>query len=335
MRTLAAPDANRVVVCMPWTGRRSHALDRAWIDGGLASGPALDRGLAVAWLALSDGPHGTCEQDDEDHGRARMVMEHSASEGDGALEGDGPRPATASADEIARFAAIADDWWDPDGKFAPLHRLNPIRVRYVRDRLAAHFAREPLAPRPLTGLSVLDVGCGGGLLSEPMARLGADVTGLDADEKGLAVADAHAREGGLAIHYRCASPEDLVREGRRAGFDAVTAMEVVEHVSDVPAFLTACGELVRPGGAVVLATLNRTLRSLALAKIGAEYVLRWLPPGTHDWRKFLKPSELAAGLRTAGLRLQDVRGMTYDPLSGTWTLSHDLLVNYVAFATRD
>lgn len=241
---------------------------------------------------------------------------------------------TASADEVARFAALADAWWDPDGEFRPLHRLNPTRIAYVRDRLAEHFARDPLAPRPLSGLRVLDVGCGGGLICEPLARLGATVTGIDADREGILVAETHARGAGLHIAYRCAAPEDLLRETPPPVFDAVTALEVVEHVADVPAFLAACGGLVRPGGAVVMATLNRTAKSLVLAKIGAEYILRWLPIGTHDWRKFIKPSELAAGLRDAGLTVRDIRGMVYNPLTDRWSLGSDLDVNYLAYAVR-
>jgi 2-polyprenyl-6-hydroxyphenyl methylase/3-demethylubiquinone-9 3-methyltransferase len=242
--------------------------------------------------------------------------------------------ATASADEVARFAAIADAWWDSYGEFRPLHRLNPTRIAYIRDRIAGHFGRDSLAPRPLHGLRILDVGCGGGLVAEPMARLGATVTGIDADERSICVAKAHAQRSGLAITYRKAMPEDLLRT-HEPPFDAVVSMEVVEHVTDVHAFLSICAELLRPGGILVLATLNRTLKSLALAKIGAEYILRWLPIGTHDWRKFVRPSELAAGLRRCRLRVEDLTGMRYDPFSDTWSLSStDLDVNYLVCATK-
>lgn len=239
---------------------------------------------------------------------------------------------TAAADEIARFAALSDAWWDPEGQFAALHRLNPLRVAYVRKHLAAHFARSPDSLTPFTGLSVVDVGCGGGLLSEPLARLGAAVTAIDADRKSIAIARAHASQVSVDIAYRCAAPELLVREGAR--FEAVVTMEVIEHVAHMDAFLAAVSSLLQPGGALVLATINRTLKSLALAKVAAEYVLGWVPPGTHDWRKFVRPSELATGLRRTGLDLRDVSGMTYDPLANGWSLSRDLDVNYIAYATK-
>ncbi len=238
---------------------------------------------------------------------------------------------TASADEVARFAALADAWWDPNGAFRPLHRLNPVRVAYVRDRLVAQLAHGSTSARPLAGLSVLDVGCGGGLLAEPLTRLGARVTGIDADAEGVAIARSHAAMAGLAIDYGVTTPEDLVATGRV--FDAVVSLEVVEHVTDPDAFLQALVRLTRPGGALVMATISRTLASLALAKIAAEYVLRWVPAGTHSWAKFVKPSELAAGLRRAGATPIDARGMTYDPLRGTWSLTNDLSVNYLMAAT--
>lgn len=247
---------------------------------------------------------------------------------------EGSSGGTASADEIARFAAIADAWWDPAGDFRPLHQLNPTRIAYTRDALARHYDRAPLAPRPLQGLRVLDVGCGGGLMAEPLTRLGAAVTGIDADAMGVGVAEAHARSVALDIRYRCCLPEDLVAEGLAGTFDAVVSMEVIEHVSDPDAFLDACATLLRSRGVLVLATLNRTLKSLALAKIGAEYILRWLPAGTHDWRKFVRPSELARGMRRAGLTLTDISGMSFNPLTGTWSLSRDLDVNYLVSAVK-
>jgi 2-polyprenyl-6-hydroxyphenyl methylase/3-demethylubiquinone-9 3-methyltransferase len=242
--------------------------------------------------------------------------------------------ASVDPDEVAKFAALAGQWWDPAGKFAPLHRLNPARLTFIRDRIAAHTGRDPLAERPLAGLRVLDIGCGGGLLCEPLARLGAQVTGIDAAEQNVAVAAEHAAEAGLDIDYRHGTAEDLAEAG--AGFELVLNMEVVEHVADVAAFLQASAALVAPGGAMALATLNRTPKSFALAIVGAEYVLRWLPRGTHDWRRFLRPSELVASLRAAGLETRELTGVAYNPLTGAWRLApHDLEVNYMVFAVKE
>ena len=249
-----------------------------------------------------------------------------------------PRPAphaggTADAAEVARFAAHAADWWDPDGAFAPLHRLNPVRVAWVRDRLVAHFARDGRSLEPFAGLSILDVGCGGGLVAEPMARLGGHVTGLDAEAGTLAVARAHAAESGLAIDYRDDAVEALASSGAR--FDAVLALEVVEHVADLPAFLAACAAVLAPGGLLVLSTINRTARAYALGIVAAERVLRWVPRGTHDWKKFVKPGELARALRNAGLTPVELCGLAYDPLARRWhPAPHDLAVNYFCTATR-
>jgi 2-polyprenyl-6-hydroxyphenyl methylase/3-demethylubiquinone-9 3-methyltransferase len=239
---------------------------------------------------------------------------------------------TALPDEVAKFSAIADEWWDPQGKFKPLHKFNPERIRYVRDSVAVRFSRTLTGPAPFNGLNLLDVGCGGGLIAEPLARLGFNVTGIDASEKNIGVAKLHAESSGLKIDYDCKTPEQLLDIDKR--FDVVLALEVVEHVADVNAFLSAAGQLVAPGGTLIAATLNRTLKSLAMAKIGAEYVLRWLPIGTHDWRKFVKPSELAAGLRVAGLSVQEMKGMTYDVFRDRWVLSDDVDVNYMMLATR-
>jgi 2-polyprenyl-6-hydroxyphenyl methylase/3-demethylubiquinone-9 3-methyltransferase len=239
---------------------------------------------------------------------------------------------TAAPDEIAKFSAMADSWWDPSGAFRPLHKFNPARIRFVRDRLAAHFRRDPLAPAPFAGLTLLDIGCGGGLIAEPMARLGFKVTGIDAAEKNIGVARVHAERSELDIAYENTMPEDIVERGAR--YDVVLALEVVEHVSDVEAFLKASAALVAPGGALIAATLNRTLKSLALAKIGAEYVLRWVPAGTHDWRKFVRPSELGASLRHGGLKVTEFTGVSYDLFTDTWKASKDLDVNYMVLAVR-
>jgi len=240
--------------------------------------------------------------------------------------------ASIDPEEIEKFAALADGWWDPGGAFAPLHRLNPVRLRYVRDRLSAHFGRAAGADAPLAGVRILDIGCGGGLLCEPLARLGAQVTGIDAAAENIAIARRHAEAGGLAIDYRHASAEELAAAHER--FDAVLSMEVVEHVADPAAFVAVGAELVGGGGAMILATLNRTPKAFLLAIVGAEYVLRWLPRGTHDWRKFLRPSELAAMVRRGGLTVEDIAGLSYSPLTGLWTLGRDVDVNYMVQARR-
>ena len=252
-----------------------------------------------------------------------MVVRHQPS-------GDPARGPTASGEEIARFSRLADAWWDTRGGFRALHQLNPVRVAYIRDVLVRHFDLDPSATLPLGGLSVIDIGCGGGLVAEALTRLGARLTGIDASAEAVCVAELHAQREGLEVRYRCAAPEDLASDGER--FDVVLALEVVEHVADLDRFVHACAALRAPGGVMVFATLNRTLKSLALAKIGAEYVLRWLPAGTHDWRKFLRPSELAAILRRHGLDVSDLTGVTYDPLRRSWSLSRDLGVNYMGVA---
>ena len=234
--------------------------------------------------------------------------------------------------ELANFAAIAEEWWDPHGKFRPLHKFNPTRLAYIRDRLCNHFGRDPKAPRPLEGLRLLDVGCGGGLLSEPMHRLGADVTGIDASDKVVSVARHHADDMGLDIDYRVATAEDLAAKGEE--FDVVLSMEVVEHVADVDGFLATLGDITAPGGAVFCATINRTPKAFALAIVGAEYVLRWLPRGTHQWQKFVRPSELAAGLRTGGVTVGEITGVIYNPISDRWRLGDDLGVNYMTFGSK-
>lgn len=248
--------------------------------------------------------------------------------------GPGPaRDATIDPEEIARFEALAAEWWNPDGRFRQLHRLNPERLRFIRDRAAARFGREAEAPRPLEGLSVLDIGCGGGLVAEPLARLGARVTGLDPSEKNVGTARAHARGMGLDIAYRAATAEALAAEGAR--FDLVLMLEVIEHVADVDAFMDAAVALTRPGGALVAATLNRTLKSFALAILGAEYVMRWLPVGTHDWNRFLTPEELSALMTARGLTVRDVTGLIYNPLTTRWRQGSDTGVNYMIFAVKD
>jgi 2-polyprenyl-6-hydroxyphenyl methylase/3-demethylubiquinone-9 3-methyltransferase len=240
---------------------------------------------------------------------------------------------TVDEAEIAKFARMAEEWWDPDGKFRPLHKFNPVRLAFLRNRIAEHFGRDITDDDPFDSLTVVDIGCGGGLLTEPMARLGATVTGIDAAEQNIEVARIHAGNMGLTIEYEAASSTDFAATGRR--FDVVLNMEVVEHVPDPQAFLTDCAALLRPGGLMFLATLNRTAKAYLLAVVGAEYVLGWLPRGTHDWRRFLRPSELAAALRPAGLSLLELTGVVYNPLRDQWRLApRDLDVNYMAVAGK-
>jgi len=240
--------------------------------------------------------------------------------------------ATIDPAEVARFDALGAQWWDEKGKMAPLHAMNPTRLGVVRDAMVRHFHRDPKALRPLAGLSVLDIGCGGGLLSEPLARMGGQVTGIDPAAGNIVVARRHAEEGGLDIDYRPVTAEALAATGAR--FDAVLALEVVEHVADVGLFVRTAGELVAPGGMMVLSTLNRTLRSFALAIVGAEYVLRWLPRGTHRWDRFIRPDELETILGAAGFTVSESIGVVYNPLSGTFSTSPDMAVNYFMVARR-
>lgn len=237
------------------------------------------------------------------------------------------------AAEVAKFDRMAAQWWDPTGEAAPLHRMNPCRLDWIADQIAAQFGRDRRAPKPFAGLDLLDVGCGGGLVAEPMARLGATVTGIDAAEAGIAVAREHAAQGGLSIDYRCTTIEALGEEG--AAFDAVLALEIVEHVPDPAAFVAALAAVLRPGGILIMTTLNRTPQSFLKAIVGAEYLLRWLPAGTHDWRRFVTPDELAGMMQTQALRPVARTGMVYAPLSALWRLdARDLSVNYAMAATR-
>jgi len=298
-----------------------------------------------------------------------------------------PRTAASiEAEEIARFSRHAGDWWNPDGAFRPLHRLNPVRLDYVRDRVCGHFRRDPAARQALKGLTILDVGCGGGLLSEPLARMGGKVTGLDASKEAIAVAQAHAKAGGLVIDYRIGGVEDLVRYfnkrgaspsplggieserircpkgsgwdggSRRSGnrmaaptphltspqggrnasrYDVITALEIAEHVADLDSFLAALARLLKPGGLLILSTLNRTPKSFLLGIVAAEYILGWVPRGTHDWKKFIRPSELAGKLEANGLRAGDLTGLVFNPLRGEFELrAGDVEVNYMVTAMK-
>ncbi len=240
---------------------------------------------------------------------------------------------TVDPAEVAKFQAMAEAWWDPEGKFKPLHMLNPCRLDYISRQIAAEFGRDLRGVRPFAGLRLLDIGCGGGLLSEPMARLGAEVVGADAAERNIPVARLHAEQSGLQIDYRHITAEALVAAGER--FDVVLNMEVVEHVADPLDYLTACHDLLKPGGLMVCSTLNRNAKSFAMAIVGAEWVMRWLPKGTHDWKKFITPDELYDLLRRSGLRPVDRKGMVFNPVSWRWSLSdRDLSVNYVTTSLR-
>lgn len=238
------------------------------------------------------------------------------------------------AAEVAKFEAMAAEWWDPKGKFKPLHMLNPVRLDYIAGQIAAEFARDRRSLRPFEGLRLLDIGCGGGLVSEPMARLGADVTGADAAEGNIRIARLHAEQSGLKIDYRATTAEALLDAGER--FDVVLALEIVEHVADPQAFVTTCARLLRPGGLLVASTLNRTPQSFAAAIVGAEWVMRWLPRGTHDWRRFIRPDDLAGMFAAAGVRVVDRAGMVFNPVTFGWSLSpRDLSVNYLMAGVRD
>ena len=240
---------------------------------------------------------------------------------------------TINPAEVAKFEAMAAEWWNPEGKFKPLHMLNPCRLDYIVAQIAAEFDRDPKKPLPFAGLRILDIGCGGGLLSEPMARLGADVVGADAAPRNIPVAALHAEQSGLQIDYRLTTAEALADAGEQ--FDVVLNMEVVEHVDDPQGFLTACQQLLKPGGLMVCSTLNRTAKSFAMAIIGAEWVMRWLPKGTHDWQKFITPEELYGLLRGAGLDPVDRKGFVFNPLGWSWSLSdRDLGCNYVTASVK-
>lgn len=253
-----------------------------------------------------------------------------------AIMNDAVKAKSVDPDEIANFEAMAEEWWDENGKFKPLHKFNPIRIGYVRDTVVAHFGLQTgdavVKLKPFTGLKVLDIGCGGGLLSEPMARLGADVIAADASRKNIQIAALHAEKNSLDIDYRHTTAEELAASGEK--FDVILNMEVIEHVADIEGFIEACATMLKPGGIMFVATLNRTAKSFAFAIVGAEYVLRWLPKGTHSWRKFLKPSEVARLVRGNDLTVKDIAGATYNPFEDRWHISKDLSINYLLAAAK-
>jgi 2-polyprenyl-6-hydroxyphenyl methylase / 3-demethylubiquinone-9 3-methyltransferase len=243
-----------------------------------------------------------------------------------------PAQSTIDPAEVARFSALAAEWWNPHGKFGVLHKFNPVRLGFIHDQAAAHFGRDGKAMQPFRGLRLLDIGCGGGLLSEPMARLGFDVLGADASEKNIKTASVHAEEQELEIDYRATTAEDLAAAGER--FDVVLNMEVIEHVADLNLFLTSCASMLKPEGLMFVATINRTAKAFALAIVGAEYVLGWLPRGTHDWAKFVKPLELDTALTRAGVEVTTETGVMFNPLTGQWLLTTDTDVNYMVAARK-
>ena len=239
---------------------------------------------------------------------------------------------TMDTAEVERFTRMAAEWWDPKGKFRPLHQIGQPRLSFIRDAAIQQFGRDPKALKPFAGLTALDIGCGGGLVSEPLSRMGAKVTGIDPSERNIAIAKGHAEPQGLGIDYRAKRIEDLVAAGET--FDIVVCLEVVEHVPDVPAFIAECAKAVRPGGLAVFSTINRTMKAWALAIVGAEYILRWLPRGTHQWDRFVTPGEMKRDCEAAGLKDMAFAGMAYDVLRDTWNLSSDTDVNYLASAQK-
>ncbi len=240
---------------------------------------------------------------------------------------------TVDAAEVEKFSRMAAEWWNPDSKFKPLHKFNPVRLSYIKGRACTHFGLDPSSTEPLAGLRLLDIGCGGGLLCEPMARLGATIVGVDPSETNIGIASLHAEQSGLEIDYRKTTAEELRSAGET--FDIILNMEVVEHVADVDTYLTECSAMVRPGGLMFVATINRTLKALALAIVGAEYVLRWLPRGTHQYDKLVRPDEVRDPVVRSGLAIIDETGVVYNPLSDQWRLSEDMDVNYMMLAARD
>jgi 2-polyprenyl-6-hydroxyphenyl methylase / 3-demethylubiquinone-9 3-methyltransferase len=234
--------------------------------------------------------------------------------------------------EVEKFSKLAAEWWNPKGKFGVLHKFNPVRLAMIKEQVCARFARDPYDPQPFLGLRFLDIGCGGGLLTEPMARLGAEIVGVDPAEKNIKTASVHAAEQGLAITYRCGVAEDLEAEGQT--FDVILNMEVIEHVANPALFTASCAKMLRPRGVMVVATLNRTLKSFGFAIVGAEYVLGWLPKGTHQWEKFIKPDELKGWLADGAMNVKTECGVTYHPLAQEWRKSRDMDVNYMLVAQK-
>lgn len=240
---------------------------------------------------------------------------------------------TIDQDEINQFNAQAGSWWDESGPFKPLHELNPHRLQFIRDEILGHFDIEPSSDhKPFKNLTIADIGCGGGLIAEPLSRLGGTVTGVDAGSENIKAAKAHADQSGLDITYLNTTSEDLAAKGMQ--FDVVTALEIVEHVADVPLFLKSCCDLVKPGGMIIMSTLNRTVKSYALGILAAEYILKWVPKGTHQWQKFVEPADLVMGLEKHGVATSKIKGLSFNPLKRTWSIGDDLDVNYMLNASK-
>lgn len=240
---------------------------------------------------------------------------------------------TIDEKEVEKFSKIADEWWDPNGKFKPLHKFNPVRISYIRNYIIKYFALDEKSLTPFKKLKIADIGCGGGLICEPFANMGANMTGIDASDKNIKTASIHAKKSNLKIEYITSSAEELCQK-KAEKFDVVFALEIIEHVADVENFIASCAKLVKPGGVLFIATLNRTLKSLATAKIGAEYILRWLPAGTHDWKKFLKPSEIENIATKNNLKLEELKGFDYNLFNDSWKICEDLNVNYISAFTK-
>jgi len=234
--------------------------------------------------------------------------------------------------EIEKFSKMASEWWDPNGKFKPLHKFNPIRIKYIKENIISSFQLKKNTNKPLEKIDILDIGCGGGLLSEPMTRLGAKVTGIDASDKNIKIAKLHAKKNKLNINYLCSSPEKIKIKNK---FDVILNMEIIEHVEDIDFFIKSCSKLLKKNGIMFVATLNKTLKSYVFAIIGAEYVLRWLPIGTHDWEKFVKPNDLKEILNQNNLKLEKLDGMNFNLIKDEWSISKDTSINYIAKFIKD
>ncbi|XP_058100975.1 ubiquinone biosynthesis O-methyltransferase, mitochondrial [Magnolia sinica] len=294
-----------------------------------------DLEIAAAYPCLETGSHADIRPSPPAHSSEKSSPSDPIQINSSRSAARNPAPSSVKDIEIDKFAAMAESWWDSDGPFKPLHSMNPTRVSFIRSMLCRHFGKDPYCPRPLEGLKIVDVGCGGGILSEPLARMGAIVTGIDAVEKNIRIARLHAGLDPLtsSIEYCCTTAEQLVEKQRT--FDAVIALEVIEHVADPSEFCKSLAALTASNGATLISTINRSVRAYATAIIAAEYILHWLPKGTHQWSSFLTPEELVLILQRASISVQEIAGFVYNPLTGQWSLSDDTSVNFIAFGTKN